>query len=272
MSDDTKENKMNSLLPETSKALSDILKSLYSDLAQPGIQIIGKNLAKAFDFCCIPLQAMGYCSDKFKLNLTHRLTEYGKKLEKIPEENQCEVDPQIGAPILEHLSYTTNDEIADLFTTLLANASNTHTLDKAHPSFVHLISRLSVDEARIVKYLQDEDEIPHCSFQAIVSEHEDYAFITIVDHVTLIPFKVELSFPNNVSAYLSNLISLGILRNNDSSWKDDERAYNEICDKYYLSLYKEQYKRPEYNQVKVDKGYYEVTSLGRLFIDACIKK
>lgn len=272
MSEELTDKNMDPIIPAVVKAVPEgFWKMLYADLGQPTVQSIGKSLGKAADFCSIPFYAMGYWSDKFKLNLAHRLKEYGKKLEKIPEAKQYEVDPQIGAPILDQLSYTTNDEIAGLFTTLLANASNLETLDKAHPSFVYLIGRLSVDEARIVKFLKGEDEIPHCSFYAIVAEHKEYAFITVVDHVTMIPFKVELSFPNNLSAYLSNLISLGILKDNDRTWKDNEIVYNEICEKYNLSLFQEQYQQPDFKKVEVVKGYYEVTAFGRLFIDACIR-
>ena len=32
-----------------------------------------------------------------------------------------------------------------------------------------------------------------------------------MEHVNLIPQEVHLSFPNNVNAYLANLVSLGIL-------------------------------------------------------------
>ena len=65
-----------------------------------------------------------FSTEKFKLNFKKQLNEYKEKLEQIPEEKQCEVHPQIGTPIIEKLSYTAYEEVADLFTTLLANASN----------------------------------------------------------------------------------------------------------------------------------------------------
>ena len=273
MSDDTKENKMNSLLPETSKALPDILKSLYSDLAQPGIQIIGKNLAKAFDFCSLPFHVMGYMSDSVKMNLGQKLKQYADKLEKVPVEKQCPVDPQIGTPIIENLRYTTNDAIADLFTTLLANASNLDTLDRTHPSFAHLISRLSVDEARIIRYLKNNDIIRYSIFRAEIAKDFSNEFIIVKDHITLLPYKLNLTFPDNVQAYLSNLIGLGILVDqSDFSRPEDKKVYDEIYVKYDLEKMRTDYRQKGYRDVSADDSFYEVTPFGRLFIDACIKE
>ena len=104
------------------------------------------------------------------MNFTKRLNEYGEKLEQIPEDKQCEVHPQIGTPIVEKLSYTTNEEIADLFTTLLANASNIDMVNTAHPSFVNMIERMSSDEARLLKYLKGKDDIQYCSFKGHIKD------------------------------------------------------------------------------------------------------
>ena len=131
-----------------------------------------------------------------------------KKLEEISEEKRCEVHPQIGTPIVEKLTYTTNDEIADLFTTLLVNASNIDMVNTAHPSFVNMIERLSPDEARIIKYLKGRKDIQYCDFRAKAKEGN--GFTTMGEHLTLVPFEVKLDFPQNVNAYLSNLVSMGI--------------------------------------------------------------
>ena len=260
-----------SLLPALAKAAPGFWKTLYKDLGQPAVQVLGKTLAKAIDFCSIPIYALGYASDAFKLNMEHRLSQYSKKLEGIPEEKLYSVDPQIGAPIIEHLSYTTNDEIADLFTTLLANASNVETLDKAHPSFAHIISRLSVDEARIIKYLSDKTSVEYCIFMADLQGDFDAGFNTIINRATLLPFNIDLTFPDNTSAYLSNLESLGILSDKEGMYKTDDSAYNEILAKYNHEELRNEYKNKGYRDVSVEKSFYEVTPFGRLFIDACIK-
>ena len=135
------------------KAFHTVLSPLYPDLAQPRVRAIGQALVTVFELCPNSLLSLKLWTEKRKLNFEKRLNEYKEKLEQIPKEKRIEVDTQIGTPIVEKLTYTTNDEIADLFTTLLANASNIDTVNRAHPAFVDIISRLSTDEAIIIHYL-----------------------------------------------------------------------------------------------------------------------
>ena len=209
-------------------------------------------------------------TEKRKLNFAKRLNEYKEKLEQIPEEKRVKVDTQIGTPILEKLTYTTNDEIADLFTTLLANASNIDTVNRAHPAFIDMISRLSEDEARIIEHLSGKDEVLYCSFRGIVPPPEK-GFTTIQNLATLLPHQVNLNFPENFSAYISNLVSIGIMQNMEGLYKSNEDEYNEICKKYKLEELKNQYIPKIYKEIVVAKGFYEITPFGKLFINACVK-
>ena len=153
---------------ELVKATPNILGQVYGDLAQPSVKAVGNALGTVFEFSTSFLLPVKLLNEKFKLNFTKRLNEYKEKLEQVPEEKRCEVHPQIGTPIIEKLSYTTNDEISDMFTTLLANASNVDMVNTAHPSFVNMIERMSPDEARILKYLQGKDNIQYCNFNGNV--------------------------------------------------------------------------------------------------------
>lgn len=255
---------------ELVKAGSNVLGQFYQDLAQPSVKAMGRALATVFELCPNSLLSLKLWTEKRKLNFAKRLNEYKEKLEQIPEDKRCEVDTQIGTPIVEKLTYTTNDEIADLFTTLLANASNIDTVNRAHPAFVDIIGRLSEDEAKIIQHLQNVLEIPYCSFRAI-SKNENGGFITIIDHATMLPYRVSLNFPQNISAYLSNLISLGVLSDEDGLFKVDDTEYDNICEKKGLSLLRQQYVPDRFKKIEVSKSYYKVTTFGQLFISACIK-
>ena len=116
------------------KESPQILATIYGYLAQPSVKKVGAALETVFEFSTSLLLPLKLLNEKFKLNFEKRLNDYKKKLEQIPEEKICEVNPQIGTPIIEKLSYTTNDEIADLFTSLLAKASSSETVNFAHPS------------------------------------------------------------------------------------------------------------------------------------------
>lgn len=285
---------------ELAKAGSNVLGQLYQDLAQPSVRALGQALGTIFELCPTSLLSIKIWNEKRKLNFKKRLNEYAKKIEDIPEDKRCEVDTQIGTPIVEKLTYTTNDEIADLFTTLLANASNTETVNRAHPAFVDIIGRLSEDEARIITYLHKKPYIPFyyiknysLIFNKIITPH--------LNPLTLLEKDENLRFPKNVNAYFDNLLSLGILKRVISDSKSNDDDYAKIRDcfskptepsipglihdlddiKYAYPWLSGNYPEPNileklgyndpWNSHNSDKGYFETSDFGKLFIEACKK-
>lgn len=251
------------------KGTPNILGQIYEDLAQPSVKAVGQALGTVFEFSTSFLLPVKLLNEKFKMNFKKRITEYEKKLEEIPEEKRCEVHPQVGTPIIEKLSYTTNDEIADLFTTLLANASNIDMVNTAHPAFISIIERLSPDEARIIKYLKGKEDIQYCDFRGNVKNGNGYN--TIIEHATLIPQEVHLAFPKNVNAYLANFVSLGILFDMVGTYRIDQTIYNKIKEFYGFEKLKTQLASNVFKEVVANNSYYKVTDFGKLFIQACIK-
>lgn len=251
------------------KGTPNILGQIYTDLAQPSVKAVGQALGTVFEFSTSFLLPVKLLNEKFKMNFKKRITEYEKKLEEIPEDKRCEVHPQVGTPIIEKLSYTTNDEIADLFTTLLANASNIDMVKTAHPAFISIIERLSPDEARIIKYLKGKEDIQYCDFRGNVKNGNGYN--TIIEHATLIPQEVHLAFPKNVNAYLANFVSLGILFDMVGTYRIDQTIYNKIKEFYGFEKLKTQLAPNVFKEVVANNSYYKVTDFGKLFIQACIK-
>lgn len=256
-------------ISELVKATPNILGQVYGDLAQPSVKAVGNALGTVFEFSTSFLLPVKLLNEKFKLNFTKRLNEYKEKLEQVPEEKRCEVHPQIGTPIIEKLSYTTNDEIADMFTTLLTNASNVDMVNTAHPSFVNMIERMSPDEARLLSYLKGKEDIQYCVFNGNASNGN--GFVTLLDHVTMLDDEVVFSFPQNISAYLANFVSLGIIKDMNGQYRMDKTIYNKIKDKYNLKQLEAQLVPNSFQSISVKESYYLITDFGKLFIRACIK-
>ena len=255
-----------SVLPELTKGSMQLVNQFYQDLAQPTVKTIGKTLGTTFEFATIPALVLGLATEKVKANFAHRLEEYKKKLEKIPEEDRCVVEPEIGEPIIRNLMNTTNDQIADLFTTLLANASNIKTLDKAHPKFAQIVQNMTPDEARIIQYLKGKDFVCYVDFKG----EEEKGFCTLMSHATLIPVEIQLAYPENINAYISNLISQGILSDKVSIYKiNDIEVYNEII-KMHMQTLKSKWIPKEFQKITTSRGYLQITDFGDLFINACI--
>lgn len=246
-----------------------LLALVYKDLLRPSVQVIGKSLKAVLEFVSTPFMALQLQNDKVKLNLEKRLDEYAQKLYSIPEDKRCEVHPQIGLPIIEKLTYTTSDEIADLFTNLLASASSVDTANSAHPAFISMIERMSTDEARILVYLKDKEDIPYCDINAYSNQNSGFG--TLFEHVTMIEEDVSLSYPENTNAYLANFVSLGILRDKKGTFRMDKTQYNRIKEKYQVEELTAEFVPKRWKSIDVEESYYQVTPFGRLFIHACIK-
>lgn len=246
-----------------------LLALVYKDLLRPSVQVIGKSLKAVLEFVSTPFMALQLQNDKVKLNLEKRLDEYAQKLHSIPEDKRCEVHPQIGLPIIEKLTYTTCDEIADLFTSLLASASSIDTANTAHPAFISMIERMSPDEARILEYLKDKEDIQYCDINVYSNQNSGYD--TLFEHVTMIEEDVALIYPENTNAYLANLVSLGILCDKKGTFRMDKTQYNRIKGKYQVEELTASLVPESFKSIKVEESYYQVTPFGRLFIQACIK-
>ena len=274
-----KENQIVSLV----KASSNVLCQFYQDLAQPSVKALGQALATVFELCPNSLLSLKLWTEKRKLNFAKRLNEYKEKLEQIPEEKRIEVDTQIGTPIVERLTYTTNDAIADLFTTLLANASNIDTVNSVHPAFVQIVSELCPDEAHIIQFLFFNKAICYI-------KHLFYP----IDVFDLLENNISLSCPKNREMYYSHLISLGVLVENQRPFTNFRETANDEIDAQYKVLEKKigefnktisdfnnclnpsigEILKPVDNFKDIDiynRGFYCLTKFGEFFAKACIR-
>jgi hypothetical protein len=254
---------------KTIKEVPKILELIYKDIAQPSVKKVGKALGTVFELSNTILLPVKLLNEKVRLNYEKHMNSYKEKLNEIPEEEICEVPPEIGIPITERLTYTTNEEIADLFTSLLTKASGEKTINQAHPSFVQLIERLSVDEGRIIKYLKRKAEIPYITQR--LHQKDKKGYIEVNKRLTGIEVNLKLTFPRNIKTYLDNLESMGIISTDPSVHKVDNKLYEplELIYKSAMTQFEKEENKGHFEKVEWKRGYYEITDFGRLFITAC---
>lgn len=251
------------------KDVPQILSLIYKDLAQPSVKKVGLALETVLEFSTSFLLPVKLLNERVKLNFEKRLNDYKDKLDTIPDEDICEVNPQIGTPIIDKLSYTTNDEIADLFTNLLTKASSSKTVNLAHPSFIQLIERLSVDEARIIKHLLYEDFIPCITFRAYLKE-ENHGFVEVLKNQTNLTTELDLIFPHNINTYLDNLASMGVLDISHKLQKAEQSIYNKLYEQHdFEKVNEDLVKSGTFSKVEKRGSYYQITDFGKSFIEAC---
>ncbi len=255
---------------EAAKNASELANNVYSDL-RPIIQPIAKSIGRVIDFMGSTTLPFQYWADVAKINYAKRLEEYKKKIESVKDEDRCEVHPELGVPIMQSLPYTTNDDIAEMFTNLLASASISSMACSAHPAFVEYIKMMSPDEAIIVKYLKTNDVIPHVTYR-VNWKNPRKGFITPIENEIGIEHKVNLVYPQNSKQYISNLLSLGIIEDSGSLYLINDKFYDEIIEYKQLKKVASQFENMEdVDSVTINKGYYHVTEIGKMFIKACCR-
>jgi len=250
---------------EAAKNASELATNFYSDL-RPIVQPVAKCIGAVLDLAVSPVL---YYSQKAQMNFKRRLEQYQKKMESVKEEDRCEVHPEIGVPIMQVLHYTTNDDIAEMFTNLLASASISSMARCAHPAFVEFIKHMSPDEAMIVRFLKGKDFIPYLTLQANLAK-PNKGFLTPIENAVSICSEVKLIYPENVKVYISNLLSLGIIVDANSLHLMDDRLYEKVKQDNNLEEEKANLEKDSmFESVVYKSGYYYISDIGKLFINAC---
>ena len=91
-----------------------------------------------------------------------------------------------------------------------------------------------------------------------------------MSHATLIPNEVELVNPQNINAYISNLISLGIFQDKPGNYKiNNIVVYSKITEIHKPAL-ENKWVPMMYSKITTSRGYLQITDFGKLFINACI--
>jgi hypothetical protein len=195
-------------LAKEAMKLPALLPEIYGDLLKPGVKQVGLALETVFGLCNTVLLPLAIGNERARIALKRNLEKYRKRLEAVPEDEITTVRPEIGVPILEKLSYVTDDELSDMYVNLLANASTINTAQFAHPAFVHIINNLSPDEALLLKEVDRRglDPIPFLSARWIRKEPREY--IEFAPMLSKLEVVVPLAFPQNLLAYFSNLAGL----------------------------------------------------------------
>lgn len=200
-------------------------------------------------------------------NFINHMEKYRAKLEEVPEEKVNQVSPQLGMPILDRLSYVTNEEIAELYIELLAKASSTETVNDAHPAFINIIERMSVDEARLIKYLEGKSVIPFLNIR--IKGNNEFTYRKMPSYYTVMEKRVELLCPANINIYIGNLISLNIILPKETSLADKSH-YESLKVDYasLLSAFNAELKKIEGRNETCDfiDSFFEVSELGKAFI------
>jgi|GEM_PF-1455886 len=280
---------------------------VYEDILQPSLKKAGEALSNVFDLGNLIMLPFKLVNERSRIYLKKNLERYEKKLEKIDENELCQVSEHIGLPILDKLTLVNQEELSEVFVNLLTKASTTKTLYLIHPSFFNILNNLSQDEAIILFANKECKPIPfidiylekktssvpkpqHFDIRGAKSKEEllekaDY--IDSIEHVSIklafnltgIEKDMKLYFPQNIDIYLENLERSGIITfERELHYKkyDDTyeyligNVYNELVEKYEKDSKELKYDNTEFS-TSTRRCLIEFTDFGKAFIDAVIK-
>lgn len=269
-----------------------IVEKAYDDiLSNPGKKT-GEALGTIINVGNTLLWPIKWANERTRIYFENNLKKYEQRLSQIDETKIIEVPTEISMPILERFTYVSNEEISKAFINLLTSASNIETIEFAHPSFIQIIDRLSPDEAMIIKHFSKNNAIPHLTLSKYLLKKNDESnndnneaekpkptlntseYITICKKINNIPDILQLNFVNNLPLYLDNLISLGLLRDVDYIYTkfnpQYEKIENDLLAKY-VDVFSEIPEELKKRAKKIEKGMFELTDFGTLFIKACLE-
>lgn len=245
----------------------ELLKEIYGDLAKPGVQQVGKALGTIIGLGNTLLIPLAMKNEKAKIALENNLNRYREKLANVPDDQICEVVPEIGVPIVEKLLYVTNEELSEMYTELLAKASQSQQANTAHPSFANMLSNMSPDEAILLKLIRNmQSGIPYIEVR--LQEKGKNQWATLNEMMPGVPHLDQLHIPAYVYAYISNMEGQGLLRIRSDIFMVGENIYEpleENARNQYLGF---THLKPDH-EITFARGRVDITPLGRMFLLAC---
>ena len=178
------------------KVYDDGLSSTIKEISKFGVDAI-----KTARLILAPLQIAASFQDRFE-----RFLERINK--RVPDERMIPIPAELSAPAIENLRYLDETNVlSEMFEELLVQAADSDTVSNVHPSFVHLISQLSRDEAVILYKLRNHEfeVIDRLSLNRAKNRFEN----RVIEKST-IPTG-DLIHPDSMDLYYSHLESLSLV-------------------------------------------------------------
>ncbi len=257
----------------TKITVTQLLPMVYQDSLQPGVKQLGIALESVLSLVPTLMLPFKYVSEAAKLRLSMRLDKLRKSLENKAIQDVRAIAPEIGVPVVEKLLHVQDDHLASLYLRLLEQASDKHGQESAHPSFPALISNLSPDEAALLQLFVHPNQPSVYPTVHVVLQSSSGQAVLLRGPLSAWELEVNLAYPNNLPAYIQNLVRCGIF--------EAERG---ICSDYQLTprfnarleLLKQHY-QPAFGQpmqsgshIDFESGCLALTEYGQMFIRACV--
>lgn len=258
----------------TKEVAKDIVKELpikdvtTNVLAKPSSEV-GQGFGNLFWLVFSPIHAA-------RAALEPRIEGYKKRIEekvsKIPEDRLVNPPLNIVGPALEASRYHIEDEeLQEMFASLIAASMDLQTKDQVHPSYVEVIKQLSSMDSNVLLALDKER---NCPIGSIVAELNPGVHHTI--KMDVIPFdEMNIETIDLYCSSVQNLKRLSLVEVDYTRNYMVEHAYDTLLEHPIMEQFKEEYNKPgKYPRlagrpIVLQRGIWYFTTFGERFLKCC---
>lgn len=182
----------------------EVIEKVYDDAVSDPAKEVGKlgvDVVKTARLLLAPLQVLAAGQDRLEAML--------KRIRhRVPEERQIEAPPELVGPTLEKMRYLDDkSELWRMYEEVLTKSVDSEAADAIHPSFPHIISQLSRDEAWMLYRLRDQG---FTVIDTMDLNRETNRFENRKIEESELPVD-ELFLPDQINLYYSHLESLSLV-------------------------------------------------------------
>lgn len=191
-----------------------------------------------------------------------------EKVGQIPDEKLVEPDLSIAGPALEAMRFTIDeDEIAEMFASLLACSMHADLKPRTHHSFVEVLKQLSPGEARMLKLLKENGDWAVVDLKAVAPKTTHYS--VMIRNASHIGKACGVDNPATVQVYIDNLCRLGLCEMPPGAYLIDSSMY--------VSIENDELMKPHIDKIKsagrepkFERKYLTLNQFGKAFCVACM--
>lgn len=250
---------IDSITENTAEVVKELSKEVYTDGLSPAVKNFGiglGNITSAFKLVTLPFALAGYTADALEKKFKNFLET---TFNKVPEENLVSPDPMVSVPIAQNIIQAFDKEvICEMYSNLLASASNSEYYAEVHPAFPFIISQLNAVDVAVLEDLKSQKF--HCL---------PFLVIKVRDVIFRDPFCLVKNYENDyssVTSSLHNLSRLGLITKTENSYFTDY-DYDVI---YQSEFYSEIRNAPDIQEyIQKIKGIFSLTNFGVRFMTVC---
>lgn len=253
------------------EVMKEIAKDVYNDLGRPIAKPTGELLGlvpRAIKAALAPVEIWTLKRD-YNVAEARKLLE--KKLENVSPDMIESPEPYIAIPAIQYISYCMdNEELRNMYASLLANSMNKEMKKGVHPSYLEIIKQLSPDEAKMLAVIAYNPYIATIRLRAV---NKNGSGKDIIQNYSDICEDAGCEYPLNVSVYFDNLERLGLVRKSSPMSKlTNEKQYDRLKNHSYILQQKKEIedRQDGYNTAYMIEGYMAVTDYGKQFCDVCV--